>query len=76
MSFKCLSLVPQMVCYYPLSVWAASDRLNSEVGRINYWFNLLPQSYFLVRNQLHVNMFHFHNNLVQTSKDSRSAVVP
>ena len=64
MSFKCLSLVPQMVCYYPLSVWAASDRLNSEGGRITYWFDLLPQQDLLVRNQLHVTMFHFHNNLV------------
>ena len=43
-----------------------------------YWLDLLPLQDLLDRNQLHLLrqqfFFHFQNNLVQTSKDRRSAV--
>ena len=54
---------------------AGNARLNSEGGRITYWFDLLPLNDLFVRNQLHLctpHFFHFQNDPALTNKDRRS----
>ena len=55
---------------------AGNAHLNSEGGRITYWFELLLRINLLGISCISACniFFHFLNNVVQTSKDRKSAV--